>query len=313
MALDPNKIRSKVKAMKAKHTTSFTDLYKIPTGKTTVRILPNKEDVYEDFTRAYAMHWIRASQGGKPFTVGCPRVIYGDDCEICDMISEAYGQAKDFGDEESMKALDSMRARRRFLVNGLILSGPDKDPNKPQLIDLPSSLNEAILNEVETLLDEDIVLYDMDEGFDIVISKEGTGMDTKYGVSRRTKPTSVDHGVLELATDFDTYLRQQGFRDGQYNKGLRMISETTGIATRENVLPASTTALLSGGSEEKPAPAKKTKQVDIEVAEEELEEEQVELADVEPDAEETVYDSDEIDVSDLDSLMDIVDSYDEEK
>ena len=113
---------------------------------------------------------------------------------IEDPISEAYDQAQLDGDEEYAKKLRSVKRVLVYLVDR------DKPNDGPKMWAMPWTVDKEIgLQSQDSRTHEVLYLDDPDEGYDIYISKEGTGERTKYSIKipRNSSPLVMTDAILD--------------------------------------------------------------------------------------------------------------------
>ena len=173
-----------------------------PEGKSIWRILPgwNAEDPLV-FFHAFGQHYIKNTEGKIRTVIGCTDKTYDGTCEVCDMIAEAIKAAPD---DETRKGIKDMRAGQTYLVNAVQV---DKDKSTPVILQFPKTLFEQSL--MDSLQEYGEEMLDLQEGNDIVISREGKGLDTKYSliVRSQAKSTPIDKSIMGQITNLDEYVK----------------------------------------------------------------------------------------------------------
>ena len=150
-------------------------------GKSVWRILPgwNPKEPNE-FVQAFGQHFIKDPDGKVKMVLGCPDKTFDEPCEVCDAIQEAARNAPT--DKAREKILES-RATQRFLFNAV----SSEDPSKVEILEVGSML----FNDIVANISEDESLIDAEEGRDFVITREGSGMNTRYSLATRSKAKSM--------------------------------------------------------------------------------------------------------------------------
>jgi len=173
-----------------RNNSSFIKFFKIPSGKTRVRILPaSATDDKDDWFVPVGQHY-----NVDKYAVLCPSETNwaGEDCVICQASSglRAKGET-DKANEISM--------RRSFYVRVIVRN--NSEATGVQFLRLPSTLFEAI-GEIMEEEDYGDVLSPT-EGRDIVIKKEGQGFDTKYTAMAKvaTSPLAKSKGEIKEIID----------------------------------------------------------------------------------------------------------------
>lgn len=214
----------------------------VPKGESRWRILPGWRPTepgvfYHDFGR----HWIKDSSGKVLATYVCERDTFGRPCEIDDAISAAIRSTKD---DKTLEALKEMTSRRRVLVNALFLSSGEKEAaTTPVLLELPTTLFESYIKLAEQRAKDEIYILSADEGRDVIITREGVGLTTKYGMTDAPKNTAVAKEALARLINIDAYIEAE--RNKGVAKGVSILNEQ--IADRLK-LPAPGRASLLGAA-----------------------------------------------------------------
>ena len=155
-------------------------------GLNQVRILPEVGDM-GFFFQAVGTH--RFDDGT---TVYCPKFTSeGDlDCPICELVDELY-QA---GDKASRALAGKLRVRRKFWMNVIDRANESRGP-------LILTAGVTIFSPIAALVNDPEYgfIYDVEDGTDVKIRREGTGLDTTYDViaARKESPLSDDDELVE--------------------------------------------------------------------------------------------------------------------
>lgn len=173
---------------------------KPPAGKSTWRILPGwrKGDPL-NFVHFYGQHWVKDLDGNIKAVVVCPSKTYDQKCDICDAVWAAVKAAPDDATREAIK---ESKSSQRYLVNAY----QPEVGGKAVILELGASLFESLLNS----LDEYPNMLDASGGQDVIISREGTGMTTKYSLTVRSaaKSKDVPKSVIMSLHDLDEYVKE---------------------------------------------------------------------------------------------------------
>lgn len=195
-------ILDKAKAKAAKSSGNRNRAVKPAEGKSYWRILPggwNKEEP-EMFYQAHGQHFIK-KDGKVKAVVSCPDKTYDCDCELCTMINDAIDALPATATDREKEKFTSMRASQRFLVNAI-----DRKNDKVVVLELGVGLFNSL---IESLGEYDELL-DPSEGQDIVINREGKGVDTKYTMTVRpaNKSNPVTKSELMEMHDLGEFVRE---------------------------------------------------------------------------------------------------------
>lgn len=151
-------------------------------GKSIWRILPGWEKDNPAFFHAFGQHFIKGPDGVLKVVIGCPDKTFDEPCEICEMIKEAAQAAPD--DKSREKILQS-RSSQRWLFNALEVDGDN--PDEVVILEVGNGL----FNDIIANIQEDDSIIDPSEGRDIVITREGSGLNTRYSLAVRAASKSV--------------------------------------------------------------------------------------------------------------------------
>jgi hypothetical protein len=193
-----------------------------PAGETRWRILPGwRKTDRETFYHYYGKHWVKDAQGKILATYICEQDTFSRPCAICDTLREAIRSTKD---DKILELLKEMTSRRGVLVNAVQIAGPQADPTKPVLLDLPPSLfDNTFIPLVASRLGDDINMLDLKEGRDIIVKRDGTGLSTRYNLTDAAKSTMVDPGLMEKVVDIDAWIASEKGRGDV--KGIAPLNE----------------------------------------------------------------------------------------
>lgn len=194
-------IAGKQKDMAAKKMRSAT--LKPAAGKHSYRVLPGwRGGDDKQFYHDYSMHFIKTIESGdKPAAVYvCVDKTYGKPCEVCDAIKKSMAVS---ADDAMSKRLKEAMSAQRYLMNVLHLTGPE--PTKVQVLELGQTAFEAIC----ALIVEYDDITDPTAGRDIIITRTGTGLDTKYTVMPAANNLPVPPAALTQLINLDEFVAQE--------------------------------------------------------------------------------------------------------
>lgn len=159
--------------------------FKAKEGKNIIRILPpwSKEGVwYKEATLHYGLQ----NDSGKERAYPCLQ-MFGKDCPICNKKDE-FAQ----GGEEDKKIAERLRPRTKYYANVM-----DRATGKVMIWGFSAKTLSTLLSYTSDPDYGDI--SDPEEGFDLVIERQGTGRtDTRYQIRMKPKPTEVDMDEVRL-------------------------------------------------------------------------------------------------------------------
>lgn len=196
-------IASKTKEMSAKKSRAST--LKPAAGKHTYRILPSWRGGEEmQFWHDFSMHFIKTAESGtKPAAVYiCAEKTYGKECEVCAAIKKSMAVSVD---DDMTKRLKEALSAQRYLLNVLHLTGPE--PEKVQVLEVGQGVFESVCGLISEYGD---ITDPTDAGTNVIIQREGTGLDTKYTVLPAAKKTSVPKKCLgDALINLDEFVAQE--------------------------------------------------------------------------------------------------------
>ncbi|MBE0438111.1 MAG: hypothetical protein IBX56_20210 [Methylomicrobium sp.] len=203
---------------------------KPPIGKSKWRILPSWRGLEEPlFTHAFGQHFIKDKNGEMVAVHVCLDKTYGKSCPICESLARGIRNAES---DETLNLLKEAQSSGTFLMNALRIDGDE--PTVPVLLSLSPTTYEKVLDLIDQYAEEGVDLLDVNEGYDVVISRTGKGLNTKYDLNAAVKPSKIPKSVLENLHDLDLYVKQE--READEQKALGFIDK---VVTGRAALPAS--------------------------------------------------------------------------
>jgi hypothetical protein len=179
--------------------------YKFKGGVTTLRILPSWRDEDPTFYHAFGQSFIKNMDGKVLAVIGARNIAYGEDDAVQNLIALAKQNSST---DAQRKHWDDAKAKSRQLVNALVLDDKETDPNVAEIISLSDTMFEQIIDQVGMAGIQEEFL-DLEKGFNLKVSKTGSGLNTKYSFVFERKATAVNPAVMETVTDLDAYVRSQ--------------------------------------------------------------------------------------------------------
>lgn len=158
----------------------FLKFFKIPNGKTRIRILPaSAQDDEEEWFIPVGQHY-----NVDKYAVLCPNETHWarEVCPIC----QAIEGLKSNGDIEGAKKI---ALKKSYYIRVLVRN--NRDAVGVQYLRLPSTLFEAI-GEIVFESEEYGDVLSWSKGRDIMIKRTGQGLDTKYSAAPAANPSPVD-------------------------------------------------------------------------------------------------------------------------
>lgn len=194
-------IAAKQKEMAAKKARQNT--LKPQPGQHKYRILPSwRSGGDSQFWHDFSMHFIKTPDSAdKPAAVYvCAAKTYGKSCDVCEAIKKSMGVC---GDDKLNDFLKKAQSAQRYLLNVLHLTGPE--PTKPQVLEV----GQGVFENICALIGEYGDITCPDTGTDIIIKREGSGLETKYTVMSAAKSQPVPKSVLGSVTNLDEFVAQE--------------------------------------------------------------------------------------------------------
>jgi len=180
---------------------------KLKSGKNRVRVMPPWTDEGVNafqWWREVWTHWGIGPDDDNKKTLACPKKTPpgGGECPVCDEVERLRAT----GDPADLELAKSMRARMRLFVNAIDLEDPEwTQENVDEMIGggveenrLPDvgapkiqvfGFGSMIFKELLDYYNDEIDMTDLEEGYNVIITKEGKDLNTKYRV-RLEKNTS---------------------------------------------------------------------------------------------------------------------------
>lgn len=237
MALSPE-LKKMVAGAKNKYSGNSGKTIKPKEGRNTYRILapspaqaswvPASGQYWADL----GVHWIKADPNGKPLVVvGDCDTVYQQPSVLNTAIEMAISTAMD---EDSKTLYSEWKAKKSVLLNVLDRSmGED-----PQVLEVSPTTFGKIMDLINIYDDAGQDITDPMTGVDIIITKTGKGLNTKYDVAVSPAPsTPVKPDVLTRAVDLHAFIAQNYFR-GEEQKALNCIAQIAGVAVPALTGPA---------------------------------------------------------------------------
>jgi hypothetical protein len=215
------------KAQAAKKASGLRAMKPLP-GKHTYRILPTWrlntmpekcEAETQPFWHDFAMHWVRTVKGGKPVAYICLEKTFGAECPVCRAIGQGISSSND---DDTVALLKEANASQKYLLNVLHRTSPDK-PNEVQVMEV----GQKIFDQVIEFLSEYGDITDLNDGIDLIINREGSGLDTTYSVLPAAKSKPVDQSVMTKLFDLDAVVQQEN--ETKLNIALENLGKVSGI------------------------------------------------------------------------------------
>lgn len=158
-------------------------------AKANIRILPPWGKSANGFFYYDSAQHFGVSIGGRNRAISCLEYKDKGKCPVCIFINRLKGS----GDKDQAKLAERLRKNPRFFVN--IIDRDDEDKGI-QLFGTNKKCIEAVLDASD---DSDIGdITDPESGRNLIITRRGTGMLTRYAYRVSTKESSIEYDPKEL-------------------------------------------------------------------------------------------------------------------
>lgn len=190
-------------------------------GKNRIRLLPGWRKGEEHvWFHDFGQHFIKDASDKIQAVYVCAAATFDRPCAVCSAMSEA---GRHVHDDETQKILEKSKSGRVVLVNALML---DSDtPNTPQVLELKRSVFSQIIEAIEE--HGGPAIFDPVEGYEIIINRDGKGLNTTYFAQKGGKQYKVPPAALNQLNDLDEYVKQES--EEQSRKAVAAINSIAGI------------------------------------------------------------------------------------
>lgn len=221
---------------------------KLKPGKNRVRLLPGwrkgEEHVwFQDF----GQHFIKDAADQLQAVYLCSHATYEKPCEVCNALAAA---SRGVTDDETLEVLAKAKASRTVLINALMLDSDQ--PNTPVILELKRGVFGKLVEIVEEWSGSPL---DPEKGQEIIMTREGTGLTTKYDATIGPKVYKVPAAALTQLHDLDAYVKQES--DEQKRKAIAAVNSVAGFlpAPSGGDVPKTSASRLSAPAKAAPAAA----------------------------------------------------------
>jgi hypothetical protein len=174
------------------------------------RILPSWRGANQQFWHDFGQHFVKNEAKELKAVYMCTAKTFGKDCPVCDAISQGIKAATD---DSTMDILKDARSSGRILVNAIHLDGPEATRGEVQILELPPTAFTMIINIAKEWEEAEESLFDLSKGKDLLITREGEGLKTKYTVQVAAKTMPLPSGAGSKLHDLDEYVAQESSED----------------------------------------------------------------------------------------------------
>lgn len=222
---------------------------------------------FHDFGQHFVKNAAKEIQAVYP----CLDATFGKPCPICEGLAAA---ARTVSDDDTQNLLGEAAASRTVLINALDLDG--ENPSTPVIYEIKRS----VFGQIVDLINEWGA-----EAFkrEIVINREGKGLNTKYTAQISPKAVEVSPATIAKINDLDEYVKQES--EEQERRALTAINKVAGLLSApssgstgdDRDRPATKPSVIDGQDEElrameerasKPATAPKPATASVDLDEE---------------------------------------------
>jgi len=176
---------------------------KLKSGKNRIRVMPPWTDEGKNayqWWREVWTHWGVGPDDENKKTVACPKKTpqldgAATDCPVCDEVERLRAT----GDPADLEEAKALRARMRVFVNAIDLDDPEwtqenidemigagvEEDRLPEVGDPKIQVlgfGSMIFKELLDYYNDEIDMTDLEEGYNVIITKEGKDLNTKYRV-----------------------------------------------------------------------------------------------------------------------------------
>lgn len=222
---------------------------KLSPGKNRIRLLPGWRKGEEHvWFHDFGQHFVKDAADQIQAVYLCTHATYEKPCAVCDALASATRAA---GDDATAEVLAKAKASRVVLVNALMLDSTE--PNTPVVLELKRGVFGQIVDIVEEWEGKPL---DPDNGQEIIVQREGKGLNTKYTAQISPKAHKVPPAALAKLNNLDEYVKQES--DEQQRRAIGAINSVAGVLPAPGTggdRPATSPSRLagptkSGGDEE---------------------------------------------------------------
>jgi hypothetical protein len=211
MAIDMDKLRGHQEKIADKKPGQSAKFWKADSATNDLRVMPPWTEVEQYrgmIAREVFQHWgVSEEQKGPVLCVDKTEDLEGN-CPICQFVKELY---EDKTNVEAQELAKRIKAKAAYFMNIVDLSDSTytaKDvaefkKNRPDATDLPFSAGDPKIQVyaapktvydaiLSIILKNNMDITDLENGYDIVLTKSGKGLNTKYSVTPKLKPSASD-------------------------------------------------------------------------------------------------------------------------
>lgn len=202
---------------------------KIPDGRSRWRILGSWRGEGQQFWHDFGQHFVKNASKQLAAIYICTEKTFGRPCAVCEAIKTGLAGATD---DATMELLKEAKSGGKILVNAIQLDLPDEKPAEVQILELGTTLFEQIVGVAQEYEDNGDSLF----AHDLIFTREGTGLKTKYSVMPAAASKKLPAEIK--LNNLDEYVQQES--EAQRNRALLSVQAVAGMLpapTRTTGLP----------------------------------------------------------------------------
>lgn len=197
-------IQKKQKEVQAQRGRMKTE--KFPAGQSRWRIMKHWSGNADMLpTVDFGQHFVKDFSGEVQAVYLCTAKTYSKECPVCDTIRSAVTKVMD---PNAKQLIEGAKSAQRYLVNAVRHNGKGYE-KEAVILELPSTVFDTVMGIAAQYLADGIDIFSLEAGHDIVVTKNGTGTNTKYQVVAAPKSTVLDGKYMEQAKNLDDYVAQE--------------------------------------------------------------------------------------------------------
>jgi hypothetical protein len=190
----------------------------------------------EQFWRDFGQHFIKNAADELQAVYVCAAATDGKPCNTCNALRALIASAPD---DTTTEVLAKSKSSKEHLVNALHLDS--SEPNTPKV----TKVAQQVLTQIFEMIIENgaEAVLDPEKGHEIVVNREGTGLNTRYTTTMSMKPgTPIPKAVQDKVTDLDDYVKQDSTEGEQ--RALAALNTVAGLLPAPGAAPATPTTAL---------------------------------------------------------------------
>lgn len=209
-------------------------------GSGRYRILHSWRGVGQQFWHDFGQHFVRNSASKIAAVYMCTDKTYGKPCAVCAALEQGMASASD---DFTMNLLKEAKSSGRILVNAMHIDS--STPGEVKILELSPTAFKAYLDIVEQYEDAEQSIFDVETGRDVIITRSGVGLQTKYTVMASVKTSPVPPAALAKLHNLDEYVQQENA--GQQLRALNSVRAVSGLLAAPSA-PTGTGVATMGGA-----------------------------------------------------------------